>query len=115
MAFRFWVGGEGNYLVTRLLKLVLAGALMAVVSRLAGRLGGRPAAILAGVGIALAPTIVFVSGLLYPTTLYMLLLASFTLAAWDVSERPTGRRGVVLGLMFALGWLTDQVMVAPAA
>jgi 4-amino-4-deoxy-L-arabinose transferase-like glycosyltransferase len=115
MALSFWIGGEGNYYVARLLKLVLAVGVMVVVSRLAARLGGRPAATLAAVGIALAPTIVFVSGLLYPTTLYMLLLASFTLAAWNVAERPTGGRGVVLGLMFALGWLTDQVVLAPAA
>jgi hypothetical protein len=114
MAFSFWLGGEGNYLVTRLLKLGLAVGLMVVVSRLAGRLGGRPAAAVAAMGIALAPTIVFVSGLLYPTTLYMLLLASFTLLAWDLSERPTGRTSVMLGAVFALGWLTDQVFLAPA-
>ncbi len=114
MAFTFWIGGEGNYFVTRLFKLGMAVGLMVVVSRLAGRLGGRPAAAVAAMGIALAPTIVFVSGLLYPTTLYMLLLASFTLVAWDLSERPNGRSGVGLGLLFALGWLTDQVFLAPA-
>ncbi len=65
-------------------------------------------------GIALAPTIVFVSGLLYPTTLYMLLLASFTLVAWDLGQRPNGRAGAMLGFLFALGWLTDQVFLAPA-
>ncbi len=115
MALSFWIGGEGNYLVTRLLKLVLAFMLMVVVSRLAGRLGGRSAATLAAAGIALAPTIVFVSGLLYPTTLYMLLLAWFTLVAWDLGQRPRGRLGAAFGLLFALGWLTDQVFVAPAA
>jgi 4-amino-4-deoxy-L-arabinose transferase-like glycosyltransferase len=114
MAFSFWIGGEGNYLVARLLKLLLAVGLMAVVARLAGRFGGRPAAVVAAMGIALAPTIVFVSGLLYPTTLYMLLLASFTLVAWDLVQRPNGRAGALLGLLFALGWLTDQVFLAPA-
>lgn len=114
MAFSFWIGGEGNFFVTRLLKLVLAVVLMVVVTRLARRLGGRPAATVAAIGIALAPTVVFVSGLLYPTTLYMLLLASFTLVAWNLSQRPSGRNGALLGLLFALGWLTDQVFVAPA-
>jgi 4-amino-4-deoxy-L-arabinose transferase-like glycosyltransferase len=114
MALSFWIGGEGNYLVTRLLKLVLAFALMLVVSRLAGRLGGRSAATLAAAGIAVAPTIVFVAGLLYPTTLYMTLLAAFTLVAWDLGQRPRGRLGALLGLLFALGWLTDQVFIAPA-
>jgi hypothetical protein len=114
MALSFWVGGEGNYLVTRLLKLVLAVGLMIVVTRLATRFGGRAAGTVAAMGIALAPTVVFVSGLLYPTTLYMLLLAAFTLAAWDLAERPTGKRGTALGVLFALGWLTDQVFLAPA-
>lgn len=114
MALSFWIGGEGNYYVARLLKLVFALGLLVVVSRLAGRLGGRSAAAVAAMGIALAPTVVFVSGLLYPTTLYMLLLASLTLAAWDVGQNPSGRSGIGLGVLFALGWLTDQVFLAPA-
>lgn len=115
MAFSFWLGGEGNYIFTRLLKLGLAVGLMIVVSRLAGRLGGRPAAAVAAAAVAVAPTVVFVSGLLYPTTLYMLVLASFTLVAWNLSQHPSGRTGAALGLLFALGWLTDQVFLAPAA
>jgi len=115
MAFSFWVGGEGNYFVTRLFKLVLAVALMLTISRLAGRLGGRPAAVLGAMGIALSPTIVFVSGLLYPTTLYTLLLALLTLTAWDLRERPTGWTGALFGVFLALAWLTDQVVLAPAA
>ena len=43
MALSFWIGGEGNYVMTRLLKLGLAVGLMVVVSRVAGRIGGRPA------------------------------------------------------------------------
>ncbi len=114
MAFSFWIGGEGNFVATRLLKFVLALGLIVVVTRLAQRMGGRTAATLTAIGMAVAPTIVFVSGLLYPTTLYMLILALFTLVAWDVGERPTVRRGLALGALFALGWLTDQVFLAPA-
>lgn len=115
MTLSFWIGGEGNYFVARALMLLPALALMVVVARLGERLGGRPAATLAAAGMAVSPTIVFVSGLLYPTTLYTLLLASFTLVAWDLGERPSGRRGALLGLLFALGWLTDQVFVAASA
>ncbi len=115
MALSFWIGGEGNYVMTRLLKLGLAIGLMVVVSRVADRIGGRPAATLAAMGIALSPTIVFVSGLLYPTTLYMLLLAALTLATWDLGENPNGRRGALFGLLLGLGWLTDQVVLAPVS
>ncbi len=115
MALSFWIGGEGNYFVARLLKLVLAVALMIVVSRLAGRMGGRAAATLAAMAVAVAPTIVFVSGLLYPTTLYMLLLAGLTRVTWELGESPSGRHGAAFGLLLALGWLTDQVLLAPAA
>ena len=114
MALSFWAGGEGQYLVARLSTLALSVGLMLVAVRLADRFGGRPAAILAAAGMALSPTIVFVTGLLYPTTLYMLLLLSFTLVAWDVSERPSLGRGAMLGTLLTLGWLTDQVFLAPA-
>lgn len=114
MAVSFRIGGEGHYFLTRVLTLIIAVALMAVAALLAQRLGGRPAAILTAVGMALSPTILFVSGLLYPTSLYMFLLLSMTLVAWDLSERPTLVRGGLLGALFALGWLTDQVILAPA-
>ena len=114
MAFSFWIGGEGNFYATRLLKLLLAVGLMIVISRLALRMAGRTASTLAAAGMAVAPTIVFVSGLLYPTTLYMLLLAGFTLVAWRLGESPRTRDGAWLGALCALGWLTDQVFLAPA-
>jgi len=114
MAATFWVGGEGHFLLTRILTLIFAVVLMVVAAKLAERLGGRPAATLAAAGMALSPTILFVSGLLYPTTLYMLLLLAFTLVAWDLSLEPTVARGAQLGALFALGWLTDQVLLAPA-
>ena len=114
LALSFWVGGEGNYVVARLFKLLFAFGLILVVTRIADRLGGRPAATLAAMGVALAPTIVFVSGLLYPTSLYTLFVAGLTLTAWDLGEQPSGRRGALFGVVLALGWLTDQVFMAPA-
>jgi len=114
MAATFWFGGEGHFLLTRLITLVLSVVLMLVGAKLAERLGGPSAGTLAAAGIAISPTILFVSGLLYPTTLYMLLLLSFTLVAWDMSLEPTVARGAQLGALFGLGWLTDQVFLAPA-
>ena len=115
MALSFRLGGEGNYVFTRLLNFVLALALIMVVSRLAARIGGPAAGMLAASMMAIAPTMVFTAGLLYPTTLYMLLLASMTLVAWDLGEQPQLGRGLALGALFALGWLTDQVFIAPSA
>src|SRR5262249_52773925 len=74
MALSFWIGGESHYFMTRVFQLMLGVALMVAAARLAGRFGGRPAMVLAAVGMAFSPTIAFVAGLLYPTTLYMLLL-----------------------------------------
>lgn len=115
MALSFLVGGESNYAVMRGIDLGLGLALMVVVSRIAGRLGGPTAATLAAAGIAVAPTLVFAAGLLYPTTLHATLLAAATLVALKLRERPTARLGALLGLLFGLGWLTDQVFLVPAA
>jgi 4-amino-4-deoxy-L-arabinose transferase-like glycosyltransferase len=115
MAVSFRLGGEGNYVFARLLNFGLALALIAVVSRLAARLGGPAAGMLAAIMMAVAPTMVFTAGLLYPTTLYMLLLTSLTLVAWDLGEQPRLGSGLAFGALFALGWLTDQVFIAPSA
>ncbi|MEO5988377.1 MAG: hypothetical protein ABIU54_14285, partial [Candidatus Eisenbacteria bacterium] len=54
-------------------------------------------------------------GMLYPTTIYSLILVSATLCAWELADRPNLRSGVLLGLGVGAGWLTDQVFIAPAA
>ncbi|MFM7232451.1 MAG: ArnT family glycosyltransferase [bacterium] len=114
MATGFAIGGEGNMVVTRWLQLLVAIALMFVTARLAGRIAGPTAATLTAAGMAVAPTLVFVSGLLYPTTLYMLMLVGFTYLVLRLGEAPTLRHGAVLGIVFALGFLADQVFLAPS-
>ncbi len=114
LAFSFWIGGEENFLVARLLQLALACIHMVLVVRLATRLGGRAAGAFAAPLIALTPTLVFVAGLLYPTMLYTTLLTALTLVAWDLAERPSAARGIALGVLVVLGWLTDMVILAPA-
>src|SRR5262249_24583912 len=89
-------------------------ALMVVAVRLAERFGGRPAGILAAVGMALSPTIVFVAGALYPPTPPQLLPVSFPPAARVRAPPPPLARAASLGAQLALGWLTDQVFLAPA-
>lgn len=114
MALGFWLGGVGNYYVVRFLELIPALALVWVTGRLARRIGGRPAETISLLGMAVAPTIVFVAGMLYPTTLYTLILAGLTLAAWEIYERPRARWGAAFGVLVALGWWTDPVVLAPA-
>jgi Dolichyl-phosphate-mannose-protein mannosyltransferase len=114
MATGFSIGGEGNMVATRWLQLLVAITLMFVTSRLAGRIAGPTAATLTAAGMAVAPTLVFVSGLLYPTTLYMLMLVGFAYLVLRLGEDPTLRDGAMLGIVFALGFLADQVFLAPS-
>jgi len=113
LALGFLVGGAKNYVAARFIQIVLGVLMVAVFMKIAERIAGRPAAILTGLGLAFAPTLVFVTGMLYPTTLYTLILAAITLVALDLSERPTLARGAALGALLQLGWLTDRVMLAP--
>jgi len=65
--------------------------------------------------MALAPTLVFVTGLLYPTLLYSTLLLAILVVAWDLATRPGVVRAALLGVLVVAGWLTDMVIVAPLA
>jgi hypothetical protein len=113
LAFSFWIGGEGNFVVVRLIQLLLSLVHMGLAVRMAQRLGGAPAAAIAAPVVALAPTLIFVTGLLYPTLLYSTVLMAVTLLAWEIGERPTVLRGVGFGALVACGLLVDMVIVAP--
>ncbi|MEO5987329.1 MAG: glycosyltransferase family 39 protein, partial [Candidatus Eisenbacteria bacterium] len=115
MALGFRLGGIGNYLAIRLLQLVPAVLLVHVSGQLARRIAGGTAQRLTMLALAVSPTVVFTSGMLYPTTIYSLILVSATLGAWELADRPNMRSGVLLGLGVGAGWLTDQVFIAPAA
>ena len=115
MAMGFALFGAGNYIGVRLLQLVAGLLVVALSMRLGYRLGGRPGAVLAGAGAALAPTLVFTTAMLYPTVLYTLVLLAVTLVALDLDARPARLRSILLGLLIALLWMTDQVALAPIA
>jgi hypothetical protein len=114
LAFSFWLGGEQNYFAARVIQLGIAAVHMLLAVRLATRIGGPSAGAVAAPALALAPSIVFVAGLLYPTLLYSTLLLAVTSAAWALAERPRLRTGLLLGVLLAAGWLTDMVFIAPA-
>ena len=113
LALSFWIGGEDNFGVARLIQLMLSVVHMDLVVRLARRLGGAPAAAMAAPVVALAPTLVFIAGLLYPTLLYSIVLMALTLLAWEIAERPTILHGVLFGALVACGLLIDMVIAAP--
>ena len=113
LALSFWIGGEENFAVARLIQLLLSIGHMGLVVSMARRLGGAPAAAMAAPVVALAPTLVFVTGLLYPTLLYSTVLMAVTMLGWEIAERPTVPRGVLFGALVVAGLLTDMVIVAP--
>lgn len=114
LALSFRIGGEENFVLVRLFQLGLSLVQMLLVVRLANRMGGPSAGAFAAPLIAFTPTIVFATGLLYPTLLYSTMLLAMTLLAWDLAERPSVRGGVALGVLLVLGWLTDMVILAPS-
>jgi hypothetical protein len=113
MAFGYLLGGVGNFRAVRIVQLVLGVFVVLQCGRLGMRISGPRVARLALLAAAVAPTFVFTTGLLYPTTLYTLLLLSATIEAWDLARQPTLMRAVVFGLLATLTWLTDQIVMVP--
>ena len=113
MALAFLIGGLKNYWAVRWLQLPFGIALIPIVQRLGERLGGPTAGRLAGFATAIAPTLVFVSTMLYPTSLYTFILAAITLAVLGLADAPRSRDAIVLGVLAVLGWMTDTVIAAP--
>ncbi len=114
MALGFLLGGRGNYFAVRMIQLALAALLSLLAMRIAGRLGGRSAATITGVVIAFAPTLVFSTGMLYPTLLYSTLLTGAVATALAADDEARSARGLLLGALLALAYLTDPVALAPA-
>ncbi len=114
LAVAFAIGGEENRFVARLLQLALGTGLVALTGRLAGILGGPLAVRPALLAAAFSPLLVFSSCMLYPTTIYSLLLSGTAMTALALIARPTLALGAVLGVLIPLGWLTDPVFLAPA-
>lgn len=113
MTAGFALGGRGNYFAVRLIQLAIAAALQYAVMRIAARMGGRAAGAIAGMILAFAPTLVFSTGMLYPTLLYAALLFGVTAAALSLEKRFRIPVAGAMGLCAALAYLTDPVVLAP--
>lgn len=113
MAIGFLIGGKDNLLAVRMIQLVLAGVLTLLGIRLAARLGGRTAGVITGLCLAVGPTLVFTTGMLYPTLLYSTLLMAAISAAVAADDAPKARHGASIGAALSLAYLTDPVAIAP--
>lgn len=113
MALGFRLGGVDNVVLVRLMQLALCLLIVVLGTWLGRRIGRRSTGMLTGLGIALSPTLVFVTGLLYPTILYTLALFALTAGAWSLARRPSLRLAAGLGVVLGIGLLTDEVMIAP--
>lgn len=112
MAFGFWAFG-GSYVGVRLMQLALGMALIALSSLLALRIGRPGHALLTALFAATAPTLVFTTGMLYPTVLYSVFLLGITFLARGLDLRPGLLRAAALGVLIALAFMTDQIVLAP--
>jgi hypothetical protein len=112
MALGFWLFG-GTYIGVRLLQLALGMGLIGLASALALRIGRPSHALLTAWFAAAAPTLVFTTGMLYPTVLYSVLLLGITFVARELDQRPGILRGALLGVLIALAFMTDQIVIAP--
>lgn len=107
MAFGFMLGGPENYTVVRLLQLVVGMVIVILCYMLGRRIGGQSVGLISAAGAALSPTLVFTTGLLYPTVLRTCCVLVATLACVSMVRRPTPAWALALGLALAAGWYTN--------
>jgi hypothetical protein len=112
LALVYAVAGVGNFVAVRLAQLPLALAAVLLAAAI-GMMGGSKPALLAAAATALSPTLVYTGTMLYPTALYTLIALAITALALRLERHPSLGGGAALGACFALGWLTDQVILAP--
>jgi len=93
---------NGNSQAVRIVQAILGALLCIPVYRIADRLGGDAGAILSGIGVAVHPLLVYMTGWLYSETLFLLLL--WTGIWWVAQTMDMGKQknalfaGAILGL-----------------
>jgi hypothetical protein len=71
--------------------------------------------LLAGAAAALAPTLVYTSSMLYPTVVYTFIMVAIVALALRAGRTSGLGAGAALGVLIALAWFTDQIVVVPVA
>ena len=65
--------------------------------------------------LAVSPTMIFTSTMLYPTVLFTALLLLVTTLARGLDHAPSAPRAAALGAAMGLMWLTDRIALVPLA
>jgi 4-amino-4-deoxy-L-arabinose transferase-like glycosyltransferase len=115
MAAGFLLGGQGNYMAVRLLQVVFGLSIVVLCYVLGRRIAGQGVGLIAALGAALAPTLVFTTALLYPTVLRTLCVLAATLACVWMVRHPSLASAVLLGLALAAGWYTNPAFAVQGA
>jgi len=113
MALGYALGGTGNLFAVRLLQLLLGMGVVALCYALGRRVAGPAAGLLAALAATFEPTLVFTTGMLYPSVLYTLLLLAATLATVRTARSRRAASAVGLGVLLGLCWLAEQVALVP--
>jgi Dolichyl-phosphate-mannose-protein mannosyltransferase len=115
MALVYRFAGPGNFPAVRVVQLLFGLSLIWLTAVLGRRLGAPRVGLLAAFGVAIAPTLVYTSTMVYPNTLYAALILGCTVLAHRLDARPGVKAALLFGLLAGLAWLTDQVAAAPIA
>jgi tetratricopeptide (TPR) repeat protein len=96
----------GSLLAVQLVQIVLGSLTAALTVRLGRGIGGARVGTVAGIVVALYGPLVFYDGELLATSWAAFLTVTGLLVLLRVRERPDTRRGLVFGLVLALGVIT---------
>ena len=98
--------GGTTYVDHKFMSILIGTATVLVTALVAERLGGRRAAIAAGVLAAVYPNLWLIDSLLFPEGLFTLLTTGCVLAAYRWHDRPTLVRAAIIGGLIGLAALT---------
>lgn len=102
--------GEGNLQAVRVIRILLALALSAVVYALGSRVYSRPVGRVAAGIVWLYPSFIFFNFLILTETLFTLLLLTFVLSCVALVQTPRARTALVCGVLLGLSALTRSVL-----
>lgn len=102
--------GIGNYIAIRMIQAIIGALSTLIIYLLGKRMFGQTIGILASVGASVYPLFVYMTGELYPETLFIFLFSLLLFLAFQVStSRPTGIdswSNALYGILFGLTTLS---------
>ena len=108
-----WTGlGASSYDWHLVATAVLGAGTVTAIGAVGRRVGGAAVGLIAAAIATVYPSLILLDASLRSESLYVLLIALSVLFAYRVAERPTWRRGAVLGVAIGLAALTRSEAVA---